>query len=203
MATNFFSDFPKISYTLDDYESRQVVVDIFKRVILDKEYLENSLYFEEYEVLHGETPEQVSYRFYGTTNLNWAILMFNNIIDPRFEWPVSEESLYKITEEKYGGAQNIFTVNRAKNAKGYVVETFFVLTEDSTHEEPIRLIIENPTGEGINTPIAYQDSLEIADYESNFEVETEKNEKNRTIKILKPVIIQEVISNYKKLIAIQ
>ena len=202
MAINFFSDFPKISYTLDDYKTKQVVVDIFKRVILSKEYLENSLYFEEYEVLHGETPEEVSYRFYGTSNLNWAVLMFNNILDPRFEWPVSEESLYKIVEEKYGGSQNVFTINRAKNSKGYLVETFFILTEESTHEEPVRLLFENPENEGINTPIAYQDSAEIAQFESNFEVETEKNEKNRTIKILKPEVIQEIISNYKKLITI-
>jgi hypothetical protein len=202
MAINFFSDFPKISYTLDDFGSKQVVVDIFKRVIISKEYLENSLYFEEYEVLHGETPEEVSFRFYGTSNLNWAILMFNNILDPRFEWPVSEESLYKIVEEKYGGPQNVFTINRAKNTKGYLVETFFILTEESTHEEPIRLLFENPQNEGINTPIAYQDSDEIAEFESNFEVETQKNEKNRTIKILKPEIIQEVITNYKKLITI-
>jgi len=202
MATNFFSEYPKISYSLDDFESRQVVVDIFKRVVLSKEYLENSLYFEEYEVLHGETPEEVSYRFYGTTKLHWAVLMFNNIIDPRFEWPVSEESLYKIVEKKYGGPQNVFTTNRAKNSKGYVVETFFILTEDSTHEEPIRLLYENPLDEGINTPIAYQDSTEIADLESNYEIESEKNEKNRSIKILKPEIIQEVVSNYKKLISI-
>jgi hypothetical protein len=202
MATNFFSEYPKISYSLDDFESRQVVVDIFKRVVLSKEYLENSLYFEEYEVLHGETPEEVSYRFYGTSKLHWTILMFNNIVDPRFEWPVSEESLYKIVEKKYGGPENVFTTNRAKNSKGYVVETFFILTEDSTHEEPIRLLFENPLNEGVNTPIAYQDSLEITDLESNYEVESERNEKNRAIKVLKPEIIQEIVSNYKKLINI-
>jgi hypothetical protein len=202
MATNFFSEFPKISYSLDDFESRQVVVDIFKRTVLSKEYLENSLYFEEYEILHGETPEEVSYRFYGTTDLSWTILMFNDIVDPRFEWPISEESLYKIVEKKYGGPQNVFTINRAKNAKGYQVETFFVLTEDSTHEEPIRLLFENPDEEGINTTIADQDSEEIFDFESNFEVESEKNESRRTVKILKPEIIQEIVDNYKRLITI-
>jgi len=66
MATNLFQDFPRIAYTLDDNGSEQVVVDIFKRVIFSKEYKENSAYYEEYEVLHGETPEEVSYRFYGT-----------------------------------------------------------------------------------------------------------------------------------------
>jgi hypothetical protein len=56
MATNLFGNFPRISYTLDDYDSEQVVVDIFKRVILSKEFKENISYYFEYEVLHGETP---------------------------------------------------------------------------------------------------------------------------------------------------
>lgn len=200
MAINFFSEFPKTSYTLDDYKSRQVVVDIFRRVILAKEYLENSLYYEEYEVLHGETPEEVSYRFYGTTDLSWAVLMVNNIVDPRFEWPISEESLYKIVEDKYGGPQNVFTINRAVNAKGYQVETFFVLTEDSTHEEPVRLLFENSGDDNINTPIAYQDSSVISDFESNFEIESQKNESRRRIKILKPEIMLEVVDRYKRMI---
>ena len=200
MAINFFSEFPRTSYTLDDYQSRQVVVDIFRRVILSKEYFENSLYYEEYEVLHGETPEEVSYRFYGTTDLSWAILMVNNIVDPRFEWPISEESLYKVVEDRYGGAQNVFTINRAVNAKGYQVETFFVLTEDSTHEEPVRLLFENPGEDNINAPIAYQDSSLISQFESNFEVESQKNESKRRIKILKPEIMLEVVDRYKRMI---
>lgn len=202
MAINFFSEFPKTSYTLDDYQSRQVVVDIFRRVIIAKEYLENSLYYEEYEILHGETPEEVSYRFYGTTELSWAILMVNNIVDSRFEWPLSEESLYKVVEDKYGGAQNVFTINRAKNAKGYQVETFFVLTEDSTHEEPVRLLFENPGEDSINTPIAYQDSSLISDFESNYEVESQRNESKRRIKVLKPEIMLEVVDRYKRMIVL-
>ena len=200
MAIDFFSEFPRTSYTLDDYQSRQVVVDIFRRVILSKEYFENSLYYEEYEVLHGETPEEVSYRFYGTTDLSWAILMVNNIVDPRFEWPISEESLYKVVEDRYGGAQNVFTINRAVDAKGYQVETFFVLTEDSTHEEPVRLLFENPGEDNINTPIAYQDSSLISQFESNFEVESQKNESKRRIKILKPEIMLEVVGRFKRMI---
>lgn len=202
MAINFFSEFPKTSYTLDDYQSRQVVVDIFRRVIIAKEYLENSLYYEEYEVLHGETPEEVSYRFYGTTELSWAILMVNNIVDSRFEWPLSEESLYKVVEDKYGGPQNVFTINRAKNAKGYQVETFFILTEDSTHDEPVRLLFENPGEDSINTPIAYQDSSLISDFESNYEVESQRNESKRRIKILKPEIMLEVVDRYKRMIVL-
>ena len=200
MAINFFSTFPRTGYTLDDYASQQVVVDIFKRVIFSKEYQENSSYYEKYEVFYGETPEEISYRFYGTTSYHWLVLMVNDITDPRFDWPLSERVLTDLVESKYGSKQNIFATNRAKNAKGYQVETFFVLTEESSHKEPQRLLYESNDPESINTAIAYDVSEDISYFESNFEVETEKNEINRTIKILKPEIVQEIISNYQGLI---
>jgi hypothetical protein len=201
MATNLFNDFPRISYTLDNYTSEQVVVDIFRRIILSKEYQDNSTYFEEYEVLHGETPEEVSYRFYGTQQLHWLILMLNNIVDPRFEWPVSQENLYKAVSDKYGGDQNIFTINSAKNLAGYQVETFFILTEDSKHDNPIRLLYENNDVDTINSPIAYEQSTEIADFVSNFEIEETKNESYRLIKILKQEFVQEILLSYKELLS--
>jgi hypothetical protein len=200
MAIDFFSDFPKIAYSLDDNATQQVVVDILKRVIIQKEYQENTAYYEEYDIKHGETPEEVSFRFYGTTSLHWLILMVNNIIDPRFEWPISEENLIKQVESKYGGENNIFTLNRAKNAKGYQVETFFILSEESTHKDPVRIVYEG-ISDNINTPVIYQESLTIANYESNYEVESQKNEKIRSIKIIKPEIVQDIVINFKQLIS--
>lgn len=200
MATNLFENFPRISYTLDDGDTEQVVVDIFKRVILSKEFQENISYFELYDVQHGETPEEVAFKFYGSENLHWLVLMTNNVIDPRFEWPISEENLLKIVSSKYGGNNNVFTKNRARNIKGYQVETFFVLTEDSTHKNPKRLIIESPDEDGINVPVSYQESETIFNYDTNYDVEQTKNESYRSIKIIKPEIVQDVINNYQKFI---
>jgi hypothetical protein len=200
MATNLFGDFPRISYTLDDYDSEQVVVDIFKRVVLSKEFKENTAYYFEYEVLHGETPEELSYRFYGTQNLHWLILMVNDVIDPRFNWPVSEENLFKIVSDKYGEDKNVFTINRATNAKGYQVETFFILSEESTHKEPVRLLFEDNDPDSINTPIAYLESNTIVQFESNFEIEQNKNESYRMIRIMKPQFVQDVLTNFKTII---
>jgi hypothetical protein len=202
MATNLFESFPRIAYTLNDGDTEEVVVDIFKRVVLSKEFQENTSYFETYDIQHGETPEELSYRFYGTQNLHWLVLMVNNIIDPRFEWPISEENLVKSVEAKYGTQKDIFTRNRALDAKGYQVETFFVLTEDSTHKNPKKLIIESPDEFGINQPVIYQESAKISRYETNYEVEQNKNESYRSIKILKASIVQDVINNYQKLISI-
>jgi hypothetical protein len=200
MTTKFFENFPRIAYTLDDSQTEQVVKDIFKRVIISKEFQDNNSYFETYEILGGETPEDLSYRFYGTTDLHWLILLTNNIIDPRFEWPLSQDNLIKQTQSKYGSERDIFTTNRAVNAKGYQVETFFILLEDSTHKNPKRLILETVNDQGINTPIAYKQSEIGTDFQSNYEVEEIKNESNRLIKILKAQIVEQVITDYTALI---
>jgi hypothetical protein len=198
MATNFFDTFPKISYSLDDGDSEQVVVDIFKRALLSKEFQDNSSYFETYEVTDGETPEEVSYRFYGTQLLHWLVLMTNNILDPRYNWPLPEQQLLKHVESKYGGEKNIFTTNKAINKKGYQIETFFVLTEDSTHKNPKRLLLED--GGDTNQPLAYEYSSNTTTFQTNYEIEQLRNESFRNIKILKPSIVQDVISTYSKII---
>jgi len=200
MAYKLFEDFPLIAYTLDNYSSEQVVTDIFRRVILSKEFSETSAFFEEYEVLHGETPEEVSYRFYGTTELHWLILMVNDIVDPRFEWPSSQENLLEDIETRYGGEDSIFTNKNALDKKGYQVETFFLLTEDSTHKNPKRLTTQTDPENFTKQPISYMNSNTITSFQTNYDIEEIRNEKNRNIRIIKAEIIDEIVTNYKNLI---
>lgn len=202
MASNYFSSIPKLSYTLNDYVTEEIVTDIVRRVKLEKEFKNNSAFFETYDVLDGERPEDVSFRFYGTPSLHWLILLVNNIIDPRFEWPQLDNQVYEQTEKKYGGPESVFARNRAFNSDGYRVETFFLLTEDSSHKNPIRLSYETSEENGIPTkqPIAYQLSDAIATFDTNYDVESKKNESYRNIQIIKSEIVDELVRNYKILI---
>jgi hypothetical protein len=203
MASNlFFDDFPQIAYSLDNGRSVQIITDILRRVILSKEFKTTSAFFEEYEVLEGETPEDVSYRFYGTQRLHWLVLMVNDIINPRFEWPITGEQMYRQVERIYGEKQSVYSINRGKDAKGYVVETFFLLTEDSTHKNPVRICYETTEENEIKEPIAYLESDTIADFESNYEVEVLENENYRNIRLLKPAVVPDIVAEYKKLIAV-
>lgn len=201
MAFNLlFDNFPQITYSLDDGKSVQVITDILRRVVLSKEFKNNTAFFEEYEVLEGETPEDVSYRFYGTQRLHWLILMINDIINPRFEWPLTGEQMYKQVEKIYDGEDSVYSTNRAKNQKGFVVETFFLLTEESTHKNPVRLCYELTDENNTKEPIAYAESDIIDDFESNYEVETLNNEQYRNVKVLKAEVVADVVTEYMKLI---
>ena len=42
-----------------------------------------------YLVQEGERPDILSFRYYGSVSYAYLILLFNNIIDPQFDWPLN------------------------------------------------------------------------------------------------------------------
>jgi hypothetical protein len=70
-----------------------VMSDILFRIKVNRESLSKSVFLMPYTVTEGETPEIVSYNFYGTPLYHWVILLVNNIINPREEWPLTENQL--------------------------------------------------------------------------------------------------------------
>lgn len=97
----YFEKFPKTVYTLDEYKSGQIVTDILRRTKFVNQLVENFAFFDEYDVQDGETPEIVADLFYNNPQLHWIILHANEIVDPRFEWPLDEYNLYQFTSSKY------------------------------------------------------------------------------------------------------
>jgi len=55
--------------------------DLTDDIIIDSESIDPSTY-DFHEVTKGETPYSISYKYYGTTELWWALLAFNDIENP-------------------------------------------------------------------------------------------------------------------------
>ena len=103
----YFEKFPKTLYSLDDRKSLQLVTSIFIRVTLSEEIRNNLSVFDEYDIRDGETPEIVADIFYGNPQLHWVILHANEILDPRFDWPLSTVNFRKYIQSKYSNADVI------------------------------------------------------------------------------------------------
>lgn len=58
-------------------------------------------FYEPYDILDGERPLDVAYKFYGDPSLDWIILIFNEIVDLQNEWPLSESDLNNYINSKY------------------------------------------------------------------------------------------------------
>lgn len=103
----YFQKFPKTFYTLDNRSSVQVVTNFTLRVKLSDDLVNNFAVYDIYDIVDGDTPESLAFRFYGDTNLHWVILHANEILDPRFDWVLGVNDLYQFVLGKYDRVNGI------------------------------------------------------------------------------------------------
>lgn len=103
----YFKAMPNMVYpyktTVSGKQKENVVVvkDIFRRVQLEK-FIKNKTALEAHYIKDGETPEILAYQAYGSTKYHWVLLVINEIVDPRKEWPLTTRELIKYVKQKYG-----------------------------------------------------------------------------------------------------
>jgi len=101
----YFQNFPKINLRNGTGATSgvSVAVDILRRAGFSERGKTGSQHFFKYNIKDGETPESLSNSLYGSSNYNWVVLMFNDIIDPLFDWPLSTNKFEKFIKKKYKG----------------------------------------------------------------------------------------------------
>lgn len=104
----YFSYFPSTLYTFDkNTENQQVVTNILARSTFLKEIVENSAAYYEYQVKDSDTPEIIADKLYGDVNRHWIVLLFNQILDPFYEFPMKQEVLESYIQNKYNQTLNL------------------------------------------------------------------------------------------------
>ena len=98
---SYFKDFPTISYDASGDKNFKTIRDITTRIKFKTAIQKNSALFSKYDIKDGETPEAIAFREYGDSSLHWIVLVFNDILDPRYDWPLSQRDLLKFVSAKY------------------------------------------------------------------------------------------------------
>jgi len=106
MSNTYFRQLPILDYpslandrqSVYDYKK---VRNIFKRGVLRDDVLDNYIGFEAYSIQGDERPDTVAEKFYNDPELDWIILLTNNITRVRDQWPMSENDFYTYSNEKY------------------------------------------------------------------------------------------------------
>ena len=155
----YFRKFPKFEYDTNDNGNTVQMTDITRRVRFRTNALLNSVSFDFYDVIDGETPEMISHKIYGDTRYHWIILISNNIKDIYTDWPMSVDRFEKYVYSKYDNVDDIH---------------HYVYTQESgdtkfTIELPNESATTIPAGA---TPI------------TNYEYEEQEQEKKRRIKLV-------------------
>ena len=125
--SNYFKQLPDILYL--DRENKEIrtyarAKNLFRRIKLRSISTEQLANFQFYNVVGGERPDQVAFKFYDDPSLDWVILLTNNIINVQTEWPMDNKSFEKYLEDKYG--DTLYDVvhyesKEVRNASGEII----------------------------------------------------------------------------------
>jgi hypothetical protein len=96
MATQYFKNFPLVFYNNVKLRNIMLKTNIIREIFL------NDTNFYTYEVRDGQKPTTVAFDYYGSVDYTWLVLMSNQIIDPYFDWILSNEEFDSYIIKKYG-----------------------------------------------------------------------------------------------------
>ena len=102
-----FTYFPTLEYDAIGDGNTKLVTDLLRRVALRSKVKLNTVLYDIYDIIDGETPEIVSQKFYRDQQYNWIILMVNDITDRYNQWPMPQFEFVQYLKNKYTDANAI------------------------------------------------------------------------------------------------
>lgn len=113
----YFNELPFIEYpsrfeNQSSNEDYTLVRNIFRRAVIQSKIANSVTAFNYYQVRDDERPDQIADRIYGDPELDWIILITNNITNYPSQWPLNNNSLYEYLLNKYGSESSMNEINR-------------------------------------------------------------------------------------------
>ena len=106
---SYFRNFPKTLYNQNfkvNSKSLELVTNIFFRARFQEIIKNEKVPYYLYTVRDHDTPESVAEKYYGDPEAHWVVLLANDMIDPYYDWPLSDKNFKEYIKEKYGSIAN-------------------------------------------------------------------------------------------------
>ena len=174
----YFSKFPTMIYDMKNNGNYKLLPDILRRVKQRNAIKSGQFIFDNYDVIDGEKPEDIAYKWFGDAELHWVILMTNNVTDRYYDWPMNSVQFQAMLEDKYDNPDGIH---------------HYELTQDSGRT----------SGQGPND---YSYKVEVnsdttnASSISNREYEEREQDKKRSIRLLNQKFLPAFLEEFDNLI---
>lgn len=105
-------------------QNQIIITDFFRRIRTGKDFSDVVIGTVPYVIKDGQTPEQVSFEFYGSSYYHWVILLINDIVNPREEWPLEHAQFEDMLTLRYVSTQTIH--HYIDPVSGFEVDSNFI-----------------------------------------------------------------------------
>jgi len=189
---NYFRELPDLEYqsplehktSSDEYVR---VKNLFRRIKLRDDLQNVFTLFNKYVIEDGKRPEVVAEELYGKQSLDWVVLITAGITNVRDQWPLSDYQIYRYSEEKYGEYLNDihhYETTEVKDSRNRIVLPAGKVVDNT-------FTIPNPSD-----PTA---TLNPVAGVSNYDYEVIKNNKKRTIYVLRRDYLQQYLNDFRNI----
>lgn len=186
-------DTKPISYPFS--ESEYVVAkNFFRRYKISDDFKKYAVFFKQYNVSDFEKPWTIANIAYGDPQLDWVILLTNNIVNPLFDWPQDSFTLRKILEGKYNdpyGAIKHYETFYKTDSTGVVVQNKGIIVDQQFYTDSHKYY-DSGTNQVVTSP-----GNEWAKPVTIFEYESDLNDNKKNIFLLKPVYLDNFIREFR------
>lgn len=192
----YFNELPNLDYLsqLPDVNSNETYItvkNLFKRAKLRTDTINVITAFDYYQIEDNQRPDVIAQKLYGDAELDWVILITNNITNIREEWPLSNQNLYNHMIEKYETENALSSIHHYETTE--------------VKDEYNRLVVPSGLQVDSNYSITYSKlnnalvTVSPVKSVTNYEYEINENEEKRKIRILKPQYLSVVITDMRNI----
>lgn len=204
----YFESIPKI-LTPDVNGDGIILTNLMTRSEIIPSLLNNPMIFYKYDIQDGDTPEIIADKYYGDSYRYWVVLYANQIMDPQWNWPLTNQQFDAYLINKYSSISNLPNVLSYTQAtlKEYrktiksidsislveTVDTFVI--DEATYNQPI---IPSANYNLPNSTVLQTITTSIV---SIYDYELEQNESKRTINLINKIYVSELEQQFKSLMS--
>ena len=192
----YFEELPNILYpsllpSRNKIESTIEVKNIFKRAKLRTDLDQAITGFNYYTIKEGMRPDMVAQELYDNAELDWVVLISNNITNIRNQWPLTHNDLQEYMIDKYGSEANVAGIHHYETRK--IVDEYN------------RIIIPAGLEVDANFSFKYKNhsnsivTVNPVSAITNYQYEVRLNDEKRRIKVLKPEYVDGFLIDHKEI----
>lgn len=116
---SYFNELPNLEIVsrFPNQSSNQdytTIKNLWRRAKLREDIANAITAFNYYQIKENERPDQIAEKIYGDPELDWVILITNNIVNLNEEWPLDNNTFYNYLIEKYGSEEALQEIHHTE-----------------------------------------------------------------------------------------
>ena len=166
------------------------IKNLFKRGKIRDDIYGSVTAFSKYVILEGERPDTVAKKLYDDEQLDWIVLISNNMINVQDEWPMDQYDFERYLDNKYTkeqlGEVHHYETKEIRKGDILILQGGLIVDSDFT--------FKYGDSQGNVTSVNSVESVSYLKYE------IDKNDAKRTINVLQKKYIGTIIEDMKDIL---